>query len=515
MVTDTVTAAPVWAPPRRVLFGGVATVLATIVALAVTAPDTAYNTRAADVLGLDLGWAPWLVPAANTAATLSAVAVVGLLLSAGFLATSLPAGRTRAVTVAALVWTGVTAVRICAGAAEVYGIPVRHAVEPRRLWYFVTEVPVGRALVATLALTATVALGCRFARGANGAAVLTVLAVVAVLPPVSAGHASTAGSHQVIASALMLHAASAVVWSGGLVTLAFTRDLRAAAVERFSRIALWCFAVTVATGVVGSAARLERWSDLASTRYGLVLLAKAAALVALGAFGWWHRRRSMPALAAGRPWVFVRVAAVELLVLASTMGLAVALSRTAPPNEFGTIVFDAPLTPVLRWIPEPVLLLIAVVAVTAYGVGVRRARARSRVWSRGRTAAWVVGWSLLVAAGTVQFSDVDRSGTVALLQPLVAALVVPGLLVRGAPIRLAWAAGADRLAGIAVPPVLRGPAFLAYAAVGYLLLDSVANDWASTRHGTHLLLYLGVVAAGCLVWSPAVRRSGLVRLPEP
>ncbi len=496
MVTDTVTAAPAWAPPRRVLFGGAATVLATIVALAVTAPDTAYTARAADVLGLDLGWAPWLVPAANTAATLSAVAVVGLLLSAGFLET----GRTRTVTVAALAWTGVTAVRLVAGAAEVYGIPVRHAVEPRRLWFFVTEVPIGRALVLTLALTAAVALGCRFVRGADGAAGLTVLAIVAVLPPVSAGHASSAGSHQVIASALMLHAASAVVWSGGLLALTFsTAEVRAAAVQRFSRIALWCFAITVATGVVGSAARLERWSDLASTRYGVILLVKAAALGALGGFGWWHRRRSLPALAAGRPGVFVRVAAVELLVLAATMGLAVALSRTAPPNELGTIVFDAPLTPVLRWIPEPVLLLIAVVAVAAYGALVRRVGG----WSRARTAAWVAGWSLLVAAGTVQFADVDRSGTVALLQPLVAALVVPGLLVAGAPVRLARAAGMERLAGLTSPPLLRGLAFLAYVAAGYLLLESVAGDWASTRHGVHLLLYLAVVAAGCLVWSPS------------
>ena len=51
-----------------------------------------------------------------------------------------------------------------------------------------------------------------------------------------------------------------------------------------------------------------------------------------------------------------RGAAETTADLAATMGLAVALSRTAPPNDLGAVVFDTPLTPLLRWIPEPVLL---------------------------------------------------------------------------------------------------------------------------------------------------------------
>ncbi|GIJ54522.1 hypothetical protein Vau01_020380 [Virgisporangium aurantiacum] len=482
------------------LLGGTGVVLATVVALAVSARDTAENARMADVLGLDLGWAPWLVPVAGTAGTLSAVAVVGLLLSAGFLS----GGRPRPVAVAALVWTAVTAVRICAGTAEVFGVPVRQALHPKAVWFFVTEVPTGQALLMTLVLAAVVAAGCRFATSADGAAVLMALAVVAVLPPVAAGHASTAGNHQVITSALMLHAAAAVVWTGGLLALVLGARQPAVAVERFSGIALWCFAVTVATGVVGAAARVERWSDFTSTRYGAILLTKAAALVVLGAFGWWHRRRSLPALAAGRPRVFARVAGVELLVLAATMGLAVALARSAPPNELGAVVFDTPLTPAVRWIPEPVLLLLAVVVVTAYVAGVRSVPG----WSGRRTAAWVSGWSLLVAAGTLRFATVDASATVAVLQPLVAAFVVPALLVAGSPAGLARAAGADRLAAAADSRplrVLRRPdlAVTLYAAAGFGLAVGVVEDWAATRHGVHLLSYLAVVAAGCLVWSPA------------
>lgn len=501
--TTTATAGGIKAPGirRPVLLGGAGVVLAAVVALAVTARETAETARMADVLGLDLGWAPWLVPVTGTAGTLSAVAVVGLLLSAGFLAR--PASR-RATGIAALVWTAVTAVRICAGTSEVFGVPVRQSLHPRQLWFFVTEVPTGQALLMTLALAAAVALGCRFATGADGAAVLTVLAVVAILPPVAAGHASTAGNHQVITSALMLHAASAVVWTGGLLALVLDARQPTVAVRRFSGIALWCFAVTVATGLIGAAARVERWSDLTSTRYGAILVAKAVALTVLGAFGWWHRRRSLPALAAGRPRAFARVAGAELLVLAATMGLAVALSRTAPPNDLGAIVFDTPLTPTLRWVPEPLLLLLAVVAVVAYVAGVRRVPG----WSGRRTAAWASGWSLLVAAGTLRFATVDASETVAVLQPLVAAFAVPALLVAGSPAVLARAAGADRLAAAAGSRpllVLRRPglAVTLYAAAGFGLAVGVVEDWAAARHGVHLLSYLAVVAAGCLVWSPA------------
>ena len=46
-------------------------------------------------------------------------------------------------------------------------------------------------------------------------------------------------------------------------------------------------------------------------RYGLVL-GKVTALVALGVFGWWHRRRSRS---------FLRLAAGEVVVMAATVGL--------------------------------------------------------------------------------------------------------------------------------------------------------------------------------------------------
>ena len=45
--------------------------------------------------------------------------------------------------------------------------------------------------------------------------------------------------------------------------------------------------------------------------------------------GWWRRRTTtLPGVAAGDPAAFRRLAVVELLIMAGTIGLAVALSRT-------------------------------------------------------------------------------------------------------------------------------------------------------------------------------------------
>jgi hypothetical protein len=44
--------------------------------------------------------------------------------------------------------------------------------------------------------------------------------------------------------------------------------------------------------------------------------------------GWWHRRTTIPELATGNRAAFRRLAGVELLIMAATVGVAVALSHT-------------------------------------------------------------------------------------------------------------------------------------------------------------------------------------------
>ena len=51
----------------------------------------------------------------------------------------------------------------------------------------------------------------------------------------------------------------------------------------------------IVSGVMSASTRLGSWSDL-TTSYGVLVLVKVAAFVALGVAGWWHRRITIDAI---------------------------------------------------------------------------------------------------------------------------------------------------------------------------------------------------------------------------
>jgi putative copper resistance protein D len=122
------------------------------------------------------------------------------------------------------------------------------------------------------------------------------------------------------------------VWVGGLAALVAQRGRPslAVAVPRFSALALLCFVAVAASGSVATWTRLPGLADLWTTGYGGLLLAKASLLVALGAAGFLHRRRTVAAVVGGAPGAFARLAAAEVGLMTLALGLAVALTRTSP-----------------------------------------------------------------------------------------------------------------------------------------------------------------------------------------
>ena len=497
-----------------------ATCLAVAVVTGVTWPENRRASRMAPALGVDPGWTPWLLPVVVLASTVAAIVVVGHLLRIAFLRVGDPArppgvGLTRVVVAASVVWTVAVAARICLTASEVFGRPVREAVTARNMRFLLADLPSGRALVAALLLTVAVAVLSSRVRTANGAAGVLVLALVALMPPVATGHASSGAGHQVIISALLLHIAAAVLWTGGLTALVVGPRDRGGelvtAVRRFSGLALVCFATVVVTGLLGAASRLSTLEELVGTTYGLVLTAKVVALVILGVAGAVHRGASIPRLVAGRRGAFARLAGVEVLVMAATMGLAVALARTPPPTDFGVAVLETPFAPAMRWLPEPVFLAAMIAAVAAYAMAVRRLRGLGQTWPLRRLLAWTGGWVALVGAATTQLAVVNPRATdvVSTAQHFTAAVVAPALIVAGAPLTLATAAGpAGGGMGERVVAVARGllgwfsarlgPGLLLYAAALYAVALTAVNDWSTRYHGVHLLIYGVAVAAGAL-----------------
>lgn len=170
------------------------------------------------------------------------------------------------------------------------------------------------------------------------ARVALVLTAAALTGPLLTGHGAierTAFWSVLATAALVVHVFCATAWIGGLGSLIrYGRDQRAA-VEKFSQLALVCAVTIGATGLLTAEIHLGGREDgfglitqWVTTGYGALVFAKAAAFAVLVWIGWRHRQATLPALAANEPAAFWRLTAVELLVMAGTVGLAVALSRT-------------------------------------------------------------------------------------------------------------------------------------------------------------------------------------------
>jgi len=235
---------------------------------------------------------------------------------------------------AAGVWAVAGIGGLLTSAAVVIGVPLSHLAEHAAVAGQLTAI---RALAVSVVLTAVLAVvlsGCRTMRGAWFAVVLTAAALVG---PLLNGHGALDRTNpwSLLATvSLVVHVFAATAWVGGLAAvLRYARSRQA--VEIFSALALVCAISMGITGVLTAEIHLgsfERgWglvTQWVTTGYGALVFAKSVAFSILVAIGWWHRRTTLPDLAAGKAGAFRRLAVVELLIMAGTIGLAVALSRT-------------------------------------------------------------------------------------------------------------------------------------------------------------------------------------------
>jgi copper transport protein len=158
---------------------------------------------------------------------------------------------------------------------------------------------------------------------------LAVVGLAATFP--GTGHAAAAGNlFQPVADAV--HALSAAVWVGGLLTLVVLSLQRGSrpgpeVFVRFSRLALGSVLVLVATGSLAAVLELRAWDDLWDSRYGLLLSAKlllVAGLIGVAVVS----RRTVGA--GGSPWGPVRYEAVGTVAV---LALTSALTMTSPPTR--------------------------------------------------------------------------------------------------------------------------------------------------------------------------------------
>ena len=245
-------------------------------------------------------------------------------------------------------------------------------------------------------------------------------------------------------SALAQAVLAAALWVGGLGALLMLRadPVLGIAVRGYSRLALGCWVAV--SGLANAAVRLGSLDELWRSRYGAAPAGQVAALLVVGVFGAVHRRHAFGS--------FRRLAAGELLVFAATIGLAVALSRTPTPVPTDPVDTDAvtdllgfaapaPISAArLFWPPllDGFFIAASVLAAGAYLIGVWRLYRAGHRWPVARTASWLGGVVLLgffTAGGFARYAYVLFSAHMA--QHMVLAMVVPVLLVGGAPATLA------------------------------------------------------------------------------
>lgn len=416
----------------------------------------------------------WGLPIAKTVVDLTGLVTVGLLLTAAFLLPSaggevqgLASRAVRAAQRSALVWSGAALALFLFTASDVFAVSFNRVFEWSTLSGLATDTSVGRALLVQSAIAAVVAAWSRWALNIKGVALLLGLALAGFVPPALTGHSAASGSHDLAIVSLLFHVVAAALWVGGLIGLGWVA-LRGSkrlpgGVSRFSVLAVWCVVILGVSGAINAWVRLGSPGALFGSSYGVLVLGKVLAVLILAAFGWAHRRRTVPRLQAqldvaepgaeGRAAQhgFARLAAVEVAVMAMTVALAVALSRTptpVPDDLYRTVadeILGGPMPPapsamnlLWGWVPNGVGIAIVALAAALYLRGLMAMRARGVSWPVGRTIWWfagliVLGWATFGGLGV--YSHVMFSAH--MVSHMMLSMVVPIFLILGAPVTLA------------------------------------------------------------------------------
>jgi putative copper resistance protein D len=439
-------------PARLVLAGLVAGLVIMVTALEIGGGAPEPSPAGIPDPGRLVGWA---LPAATLLTQLSAVAVAGFLLAAVFL---LPTSKdvveglsVSAVALAsrwAAMWSVASLALFVMTVSDVFARPL-DGLTLRLFSSLAFDTSLGRALLVQAIAAAVIALACRWTIGVRSLALWLGAALAALLPVSLTGHASSASSHDLATTSLFLHVVGVCLWMGGLVALCWVA-LRGSkrlpdAIARYSVLALWAIAIVAVSGIANASVRLVGWGDIFGSSYGHLVVAKVVALGLLATLGWRQRRRIV---AQGRG--FLTLAASELLLMAGTIGLAVALSRTPTPASdvvttrseqlIGGRMPPAPSVGHLLWGWEPTGVALAVVGLglALYIQGLLVLRRRGDAWPVGRTLSWMFGLVVIAWAGIgglSQYAHVLFSAH--MVSHMVLSMVAPIFLVLGAPVTLA------------------------------------------------------------------------------
>ena len=366
----------------------------------------------------------WGLPYLRLLTTSLGILTVGMLLSAAVL---MPTGRSgtlsqlgradvvRAAKLAAA-WAVSAAATLVFTLADILALPLSDVLTPSVFSTYAWDVATCRALALVTIMALIIAVGCTFTASVTASAAWLALACVALAAPTLAGHAGSLGDHALALTSGVAHIVAVGVWVGGLIALTvhlLRRDRQLSlAAKAFGRIAVWVF---VAVGIAGAAnayARLAAFSDLWTSGYGRLVVAKLLLLFALLGCAALARKRVLPGLDGDHAVAaFVRLAAIEILLMAAAVASGVALTTTAPTRpsvelptyaeqQLGFLFPPAPTfaNVVGGWRFEPFFFTLGIALAALYIAGYVRLRRRGDAWPFGRLVMWLLGVSCLIWA---------------------------------------------------------------------------------------------------------------------
>ena len=404
---------------------------------------------------------------------------------------------------------------------------------------FFSQIEIGQAWLGTTLIAAGVTVLCFAVRNQTAIVFVALLAVAALVPMALQGHSAGATGHDQAITALGVHLLFAAVWLGGLLTVVVLRgslegDRLIVVLSRYSSLALVSFIVVAVSGYVSAELRVGSLERIFSP-YGVLVLVKVAALVALGGFGVLQRRFVIGRMTSGRsdsrPWFWWLITA-ELAFMGLASGVAAALAKTATPvvqvtaAEIPTstpaqILTGELLPPELtfsryftEWNFDPAWVFFCAFGIFFYLAGVQRLRRRGDSWPLYRTVLWVLGMLALfyITNGGVNVYGKYLFST-HMLAHMALTMLVPVLLVPGAPVTLAARAIRKRHDGSRGPRewillavhskpagILAHPfvAAIVFAASLWVFYYSALFSWATTDHIGHEWMVVHFLITGYL-----------------
>lgn len=449
---------------------------------------------------------------------------------------------------ALLGWSLVAFILIPLSLSDVSGQPLVEALRPERWGIAISQVSAAKAWLAVGIIAGIAGLLSFLTQKWIWQPVFFGLSILSLVPIALEGHSAAGGNHDFGVNSLLWHIVCSALWIGGLMALcahAWRRGtFLATIVQRYSYVALFSIIAIALSGAINAALRVSL-TDLVTTGYGGVILAKIVATLVLAWFGWRQRRRIIPGLLAQQnadgtmrsegenarfSSLFARFAAWEIVIMAATVGLAVSLSRIPPPLIIniditeqevllGFVLTQPPslLAYLTHWRFDLIFGVGALLLQWGYMAAWRVVTRGGGSWPVSRVVWWTLGNITLIIAtcsGLGMYAMALFSPH--MLQHVILSMVVPVFWVLGGPMTLLLRAlppaGKNGLPGprewlvvfinnplsrFLTNPIVAAVQFV----IGfYYLYLSPAFDWLAPQHAGHLFMMIHFIISGYIFY---------------